>query len=813
MLRLAAIALALVPTLAPEPPAQGARDAELAEGIRLLEEGDLERAVATLTAAARRLSAEPSQVKPLAQAYLYLGIAHVSLKEEDTGKVYFREALKLNPGLRLDAARHPARVVRAFDAVQQRITADQPATARPTRPELSPSAQRSAALLLVKADTRCTVTVDGEEVGSSGPAEILKVPLVPGQHLVIATSTRSGLVFETTAETPAGEQAVVTVSFADVARTRLAAAKLAIDEAAYVKAVEDGQHDIVAFFLDAGFSPNAVTAKGEPVLLRAVEARALDLATLLLSSGARVDQAGRTTRSTPLTLAVDKGLVAFVDLLLNSGADVASPDAAGRSPLWLAVERNHLEIADRLIQGGADPNFALDGVPLLAHAAELGRAQLVELLIAAHAAVDAPLRDGTTPLMIAAAGGEPRILEALLRAGASLDARDHSGATPLARALAGGSPRSLGALLEAGADVGLADHAGVTPLMLAVEQTDVPAVTALLTAGANPSAKDGSGNTVLLRALRKRQLPVVERLLAAGADANQADSEGVTPLMLAVESAELAPVRALLAARAEPNARDQRGGTALTRAAAVAGLDIVNDLLDAHAAVNPPEEVDETPLLVAAERGSPELVQCLVLRGAWLDASDAGGRTPAMRAAEAGRTAALLVLLQAGADLAVLDGGRRSAAMMAARGGHGEIVKILAEAGHGGDGLLEQALRAAIEKADPDLVSLAIRSGADVNARDANRRTPLMLAIRAKNAGLARQLLAAHADVNDDDAMGATPLMLAVDGADGDMVNVLLEYKANVGKKDKQGRTALMRATDRGLSGIVWALTSAGAKQ
>lgn len=814
MLQLAAITLALATALAQEPPVQAAGDAELDEGIRLLEEGDLERAVATLTAAVRKLSVEPSQPKPLAQVYLHLGIAHVSLKEEDTGKVYFREALKLNPGLRLDAGRYPARVVRAFDAVRQRTTAEQPAAPRPARPEPSPPAQRGGgAMLLVKADTACSVTVDGEAVGSSGPAEILKVPVVPGQHLVIATSVRSGLVFETTAQTPQGEQAVVTVSFADVARTRLAAARLAVDEAAYVKAVEEGQHDVVAFFLDAGFSPNAVTAKGDPVLLRAVEVRALDLATLLITSGARVDQAGRSTRGTPLARAVEKGLGAFVDLLLNAGADVSLPDAAGRSPLWLAVEQDQPEIADRLIQGGADPDFVLDGVPLLARAAQTGRARLVELLIAAHAAVDAPLRDGTTPLMIAAAGSEPRVLEALLRAGARLDARDNSGATPLARALVGDSPRSLAALLEAGADVRLADQAGVTPLMLAVDRGQLPAVTALLAKGADPSARDGQGDTVLLRALRKRLLPVVERLLAAGADANQADGEGVTPLMLAVESGEPALVQALLGVRAEPNTRDRRGGTALTRGAAGAGLDVVTRLLEAGAEVNPPAEVDETPLLVAAERGNAELVRRLILHGAKLDRTDAHGRTPSMRAAEAGRTAALLALVHAGADLGATDDARRSAASSAARGGYGEIVKILAEAGHGGDGLLEQALRAAIEKTDPELVSLAIRSGADVNARDSSRRTPLMLAIRTRNADVARQLLAAHADVNDGDATGATPLMLAVDAADGDMVKVLLEYKANVGKKDKSGRTALMRATDRGLSGIIWALTGAGAKQ
>jgi hypothetical protein len=85
---LAFVVLAGIPLWAQSPP-----DAELAAGVRLVEEGDFEKAVVTLDGVARRLKGDPGRVQELGRTHLYLGVAYVGLDQEGKAKAAFREAL------------------------------------------------------------------------------------------------------------------------------------------------------------------------------------------------------------------------------------------------------------------------------------------------------------------------------------------------------------------------------------------------------------------------------------------------------------------------------------------------------------------------------------------------------------------------------------------------------------------------------------------------------------------------------------------------------------------------------------------------
>ena len=105
----AAVALGAAP--APEP-----ASLELAAGITRVQEGDFEGGVVTLDGAARMLRAEPGRARELAEAYLYLGIAYLELAQEPLAQAKFRQALALDPALRMGEGEFPPKVRRAFDS-------------------------------------------------------------------------------------------------------------------------------------------------------------------------------------------------------------------------------------------------------------------------------------------------------------------------------------------------------------------------------------------------------------------------------------------------------------------------------------------------------------------------------------------------------------------------------------------------------------------------------------------------------------------------------------------------------------------------
>lgn len=108
-------------------------------------------------------------------------------------------------------------------------------------------------------------------------------------------------------------------------------------------------------------------------------------------------------------------------------------------------------------------------------------------------------------------------------------------------------------------------------------------------------------------------------------------------------------------------------------------------------------------------------------------------------------------------------------------------------------------LLAAAAEGDEDGILAAIAAGADPNARDAEKNTPLILAaphsLFGKERKIVEALVAAKAKVDAVNNDGVTALMnAAVAGRDG-MVRLLLQNGAKPNATDKEGWTALMYAT------------------
>ncbi len=117
------VALWLAP--AAEVRAQGPEvDPVLAEGVRLVAEGDFEGAVQSLEAAAGALTRQRGREKVLATAYVYMGVACAALDREAAARERLRAALKADPNLRLPPDQFPAKVIRIFEEIRLGVQAE-----------------------------------------------------------------------------------------------------------------------------------------------------------------------------------------------------------------------------------------------------------------------------------------------------------------------------------------------------------------------------------------------------------------------------------------------------------------------------------------------------------------------------------------------------------------------------------------------------------------------------------------------------------------------------------------------------------------
>jgi hypothetical protein len=155
--------LCAVPTglLGQEAPAPGA---DVAAGVKQVQEGDFEGAIATLEAAAARLRGDPTSVRLLVQADIQLGVAHVALDHTAQAVQSFAEALALDPNLRLGADRFSPKVLRAFE------TAREQSARRTATPSGGSSSHRKAWLVGGGVAVAAGAVAVATRGGGNGPA-------------------------------------------------------------------------------------------------------------------------------------------------------------------------------------------------------------------------------------------------------------------------------------------------------------------------------------------------------------------------------------------------------------------------------------------------------------------------------------------------------------------------------------------------------------------------------------------------------------------------------------------------------------------
>ncbi len=295
--------------------------------------------------------------------------------------------------------------------------------------------------------------------------------------------------------------------------------------------------------------------------------------------------------------------LAGVRALLSLGADVAAAQGDGMTALHWAAEHGRVDIAEVLVAAGAPVTATtrLGRYTPLHLAARRGHTAVATRLLAAKADAAAVASTGVSALHLAAAAGDPRLVEALITAGAPVDAREPQwGQTPLMFAAAAGRTDAVKALVAGGAALGTTAKSVDLVERNREDQADSRArnqrIAALQRERAEQLAKIGGGPKA-----------------AATPRAGRGDDSGNEPEPLGY--AELVGA--------------QGGLTALLLAARDGKAETAAVLLDLGADINQVSAGDHTsPLLMATINGHYDLAATLLARGADVRLASDAGATP-----------------------------------------------------------------------------------------------------------------------------------------------------------------------------------------
>ncbi|XP_073740780.1 fibronectin type 3 and ankyrin repeat domains protein 1 isoform X1 [Callorhinus ursinus] len=193
---------------------------------------------------------------------------------------------------------------------------------------------------------------------------------------------------------------------------------------------------------------------------------------------------------------------------------------------------------------------------------------------------------------------------------------------------------------------------------------------------------------------------------------------------------------------------------------------LVRILQGGNVKVDVPNKFGFTALMVAAQKGYTRLVKILVSNGTDVNLKNGSGKDSLMLACYAGHLDVVKYLRRHGASWETRDLGGCTALHWAADGGHCNVIEWMIKDGCEVDAVdtgsgWTPLMRVSAVSGNQSAASVLIEAGADVNMRDKDGKTPLMVAVLNNHEALVQLLLDKGADASVKNEFGKGVLEMA----------------------------------------------------
>lgn len=483
---------------------------------------------------------------------------------------------------------------------------------------------------------------------------------------------------------------------------------------------------------------------GHTPLMWAVAKQHEAVVKLLLEKGGDINAQDCNGR-TPLSIAASNKHGTIIELLLQRGGTVEAEDAIAKLRLFYYGGMRTMMVSSSVDEDGNRDRIQ-NSNDSYHSPAEIDIDVNIYQLIESDADLNAKDDDGRTLLSHAAELGRHNIIQLLIETG-KIDLNetdDETDMTPLHWATKKGHISAVKLLTDAGAQLEMKEKEyQMAALGLAIHHKQKDIFNFLLERGARIHTPDKDGRTTLYNAACWGELTIIQQLVDRGVDINARTSDGETALIPIIQGGNFDAVRLLVERGADVNAKDSFGFMPL-HCAVARNVDTFRLLLERGADVNA-ERNNELIPFHRAMAGYIAITSLLVERGTDIDAKF-NGFTSLSLAAMYGRIDIVGLLVQMGADINTRDDNGMT------------------------------PLLAAVGLWNSDTIQPLIDLGADINARDELGFPPVFYAVLTDNVSVIELMVGLGGiDINRPDAQGRTLIMYAEQLGRHEIIKILLQ--------------------------------------